>query len=130
MRCENFERKLMEMLLAGEDKMLSTLREQYASAKIISRERSEVGFFTSFSLDDRNDLKIDNKSFQIGDVDGLINGINGAVGFILYIKNGFISTLEGYTNINDKWPESDEEIVLIYDSGSKRNMERLKRKWS
>ncbi len=120
----------MEMLLAGNDDVLIRLREQYKSSKVISREHSEVGFFTTFLQQDRNDLCIDGKSFQIGDVDGSVNGIDGAVGFVLYIKNGFISMLEGYTNAIDKWPEVDDEIVLTYDSGNERDVERLKRKWA
>ncbi|HCF49438.1 MAG TPA: hypothetical protein DER60_04100, partial [Syntrophomonas sp.] len=127
MTYENLERKLMEMLLAGNDDVLIRLREQYKSSKVISREHSEVGFFTTFLQQDRNDLCIDGKSFQIGDVDGSVNGIDGAVGFVLYIKNGFISMLEGYTNAIDKWPEVDDEIVLTYDSGNERDVERLKR---
>jgi hypothetical protein len=130
MTYENLERKLMEMLLAGNDDVLIRLREQYKSSKVISREHSEVGFFTTFLQQDRNDLCIDGKSFQIGDVDGSVNGIDGAVGFVLYIKNGFISMLEGYTNAIDKWPEVDDEIVLTYDSGNERDVERLKRKWA
>ncbi|MDI6618807.1 MAG: hypothetical protein QME45_09065 [Clostridiales bacterium] len=126
---ENFEKKLMEMLLAGDEKTLNLLREQYTVAKVVSIERSDVGFFIHFSLKGRDDLSINNKSFQIGDVDGNINGITGAVGFILYVKNGFISMLEGYTNAVDKWPKSDHEIVLTYDSGNERDLERLKRKW-
>ncbi|GBF10506.1 hypothetical protein [Tepidibacillus sp. HK-1] len=130
MTYENLERKLMEMLLAGNNDVLIRLREQYKSSKVISREHSDVGFFTTFLQQDRNDLCIDGKSFQIGDVDGSVNGIDGAVGFVLYIKNGFISMLEGYTNAIDKWPEVDDEIVLTYDSGNERDVERLKRKWA
>lgn len=126
---ESFEKKLIEMLLAGDEKTLILLREQYTVAKVVSIERSDVGFFVHFSLKGRDDLSISNKSFQIGDVDGNINGITGAVGFILYVKNGFISMLEGYTNAVDKWPNSDYEIVLTYDSGNERDLERLKRKW-
>ena len=130
MAYEEFEKKLMGMLLAGNDDVLIRLREQYRSFKIKSREHSDVGFFTTFSQQNRNDLCIDGKSFQIGDVDGSVNGIDGAVGFILYVKNGFISMLEGYTNIIDKWPEIDDKIVLTYDSGTERDIERIRKKWA
>jgi hypothetical protein len=129
MKHENLEIRLMTMLLAGDDITLKQLREQYAHASVVSRESSDVGFFTTFSLQGRDDLRVNNKSFQIGDVDGNLNEIYGAVGFILYIKNGFISTLEGYTNAIDKWPEDDEEIILKYDSGNERDIKRLISKW-
>lgn len=130
MKHEDFERKLMEMLLTGDDEVLIKLRKQYELAKITSREFSDVGFYTSFSVQNRNDLRIKDKSFHIGDVDGTIDGIEGAVGFILYVKDGFISLLEGYANVIDKWPKSNDVIVLTYDSGDKRNIARLKEKWT
>jgi len=71
-------------------------------------------------------LCIKNKSFHIGDVDGNIDGIEGAVGFVLYVKNGYITLLEGYTNAVDTWPKSYDEIVLSYDSGEIRNIENLR----
>jgi hypothetical protein len=126
---EIFEKKLMEMLLAGEDNVLNKLRKQYESAKVTSREFSNVGFYTSFSMQNEHDFSLGDKTFHIGDVDGVINGIEGAVGFILYIKNGIISLLEGYTNAIDKWPKTNDEIILLYDSGIKRDIERLKKNW-
>ncbi|WP_136479695.1 hypothetical protein EPD62_002195 [Acetivibrio thermocellus] len=124
-----FEKKLMKMLLSGDDEVLNKLRKQYEVAKIASREFSDAGFYTSFLVENRNDLCIKNKSFHIGDVDGNIDGIEGAVGFVLYVKNGYITLLEGYTNAVDTWPKSYDEIVLSYDSGEIRNIENLRTKW-
>ena len=124
-----FEKKLMKMLLSGDDEVLNKLRKQYEVAKIASREFSDAGFYTSFLVENRNDLCIKNKSFHIGDVDGNIDGIEGAVGFVLYVKNGYITLLEGYTNAVDTWPKSYDKIVLSYDSGEIRNIENLRTKW-
>lgn len=70
-----------------------------------------------------------NKSFHIGDVDGNIDGIENAVGFVLYVKNGYITLLKGYTNVVDIWPKSYDKIVFSYDSGEIRNIESLRAKW-
>lgn len=126
---KNFEKRLMRMILAGNEKTLETLREQYAIARIKSVESSDVGFFIRFLIRNQKNLNINNKSFEIGDVDGNINGIRGALGFILYVKDGFIEALEGYTNVVDKWPKSNQKITLTYDSGEERNIEKLKSKW-
>jgi len=48
---------------------------------------------------------------------------------VLYVKNGYITLLEGYTNAVDTWPKSYDEIVLSYDSGEIRNIENLRTKW-
>jgi hypothetical protein len=124
-----FEKILMKMLLSGDDEVLNKLRKQYEVAKIESREFSDAGFYTSFLVENRNDLCIMNKSFHIGDVDGNIDGIEGAVGFILYVKNGYITLLEGYTNAVDTWPKSYDKIVPSYDSGEIRNVKKLRTKW-
>mgnify|MGYP001096590991 CR=1 FL=1 len=124
-----FEKKLMEMLLSGDDEVLNKLRQQYEVAKVESREFSCVGFYTSFLVENRCDLCINNKSFHIGDVDSNIDGIEGAVGFVLFVKNGYITLLEGYTNAVDTWPKLYDKIVLSYDSGEIRNIENLRTKW-
>lgn len=124
---EDFEKKLIEMLLDGENEVLSTLKKQYELSKVVSRDFSDVGFYTSVFIQNKDDLCLNGKSFYLGDVDGTVNGIKGAIGFILYIKNGYISLLEGYTNIIDKWP-TNEEIKLTYDSGETRNIKSLKEK--
>jgi len=86
-----FEMKLMEMLLSGDDEVLNKLRKEYEVAKIVSREFSNAGFYTSFFVENISDLCIMNKSFHIGDVDG----IEGAVGFVLYVKNGYNYFIKG-----------------------------------
>lgn len=123
------EMKLMKMLLSGDDEVLNKLRKQYEVAKVVSRDFSDVGFYTSFSLENRSDLCIKDKTFHIGDVDGNIDGIEGAVGFVLYVKNGYITLLEGYTNVVNTWPKLYDRISLSYDSGETRNIATLRIKW-
>ncbi|MFT9078672.1 hypothetical protein [Ethanoligenens sp.] len=121
-----FENKLMKMFLNGEGNVFSRLKKQYMVINVISREHSDAGFFTNFSLPENSeDLRLDNKSFHIGDIDGSVNGIAGAVGFVLYIKHGAIALLEGYTNALNKWPKSNNEITLEYDSPNKRNIDLI-----
>jgi hypothetical protein len=129
MNHDEFEHKLMNMLLAGDDEMLMKLQKQYQSATIVSREISDVGFFTKYAIPQRNDLHIDRKSFAFGDVDGMVDGKEGAVGFVLFVDNGYISVLEGYTCVIDKWPQSYDEIMLVYYSGEERDFTRLKKQW-
>jgi hypothetical protein len=120
----------MTMLLAGDDSTLLQLRKQYASADIVSKERSPVGFFTRFSLQGKTGLRVDDKTFQIGDVDGSIDGVSGSVGFVFFVKNGLLLMLEGHTCAADRWPDDEGEIVLTYLSGEERDIERLREKWT
>lgn len=126
---KEFENKLVEMLLDGENEILFKLRKQYEQSKVVLREFSPAGFYTSFIVEDRDELCLEGKSFYIGDVDGIVDGIESAIGFILFIKNGYISLLEGYTNIIDNWP-TNEEIRLTYNLGKIRDIKSFNKKLS
>jgi hypothetical protein len=76
---EILEENLMQMLLAGDNDVLAKLRKQYEKAEIVSREFTGVGFFTNYSLQNCDDLRIDNKTFQIGDVSAVVAGIKGSM---------------------------------------------------
>lgn len=113
--------RIMDMLLAGNHEVLALLRKQYRVAEVISEEKSEVGFFVKFHVEKyQMDLPNYRQTFQIGDVGGMLNGIEEAVGFVLFIKDGVIEMLEGYTCAIEKWPQNDSDIVLNYHSAGER----------
>lgn len=122
--------RVIEMLLSGEDYVLSILRQQYKNARIISEECNNVGFYINYQIDDAPIIPNEyNGTFQIGDLNGTVDNIDSAVGFVLFIKNGYIIMLEGYTNTLDQWPESDSQIKLQYDS-KQRDYVSLRKKWT
>lgn len=118
------ESAVLELLLSGDHKILVALREQLKCATVRSRERTGVGFFTNFSLPD--DITIESmrtdKRLVLGDVDGVINGID--VGFLLFVKNGKLEFLEGFT-YDDPWPNKDEhfEVRYVYPDRSQTEAE-------
>ena len=117
MKHKELANQVMKMLFSGDEDVLLTLREQYESAVIVSEEDTGVGFFIRYQVDSTIRIGEEFKAtFQIGDIDGEIDGIDGAVGFVLFIKDGYLTMLEGYTNGIDKWPEMDTEIKLYYSN--------------
>ncbi|MEN6413984.1 MAG: hypothetical protein ABFC84_14675 [Veillonellales bacterium] len=123
------EKEVMLKLLDGQDDNLAVLRDQYAQSAVKKREYSGTGFFTSFEIpDDISKLKT-SKSIQLGDVVAEIKGVKDGVGFVLFIKNGVIDFLEGYTYGEEKWPKEISEYKLSYFSGLKRDMKKLQEKW-
>lgn len=125
---EYFERAVMKKLLEGEEEILDILRKQYELAQVKKRDFSGAGFFTSFQIP-KNAPKLDsNKSFQIGDLIAEMQGVNEGVSFVLFIKDGLIDFLEGYS-YDEKWPETIGEYQLSYISGPKRNFDKLRAKW-
>lgn len=109
-----FEKKLIFMLLAGNDDNLELLRKQFANSAVASRDISESGFFTEFKTGRKAKPLHGNPSLEIGDIDGVVDGQEGSVGFVLFIRDGYIYALEGYTAYLDIWPEEYENIDLVY----------------
>lgn len=59
----------------------------------------------------------------------MYNGISSAIGFVLFVKDGYLQMLEGYTNAIDAWPQNEKDIILSYDSGEIRDFDQLQQKW-
>ena len=117
----------MHKLLDGQNDLLGILQEQYKNSVVKSRQFTGSGFYTTFKLD-KSVPKIEFKNtFQIGDVIGEIKGINNGIGFVLFIKDGLIDFLEGYSYGDEKWLEFIEDYRLLYISGDKRNLESFKK---
>jgi hypothetical protein len=124
---EDFEHAVMLKMLAGDNPVLSLLREQYKNAHIAKREFTGVGFFTDFSFNNTVQIIVDKKNFHIGDVAGTIN--NTSIDFVLFIKNGSLNMLEGVTFGGEPWPEHINNFELDYWDGKNRNLERLQQQW-
>ena len=113
------ENIVMNMLLSGDNVFFDKLRKQYELSLIADRNFDNVGFFTDFEIKD-NDLKVDNYDYTFGDVFGDYSGKESYFGFILYIRNGLIYSLEGYTYL-DEWPNSYDNIYLHYINSNGKN---------
>lgn len=109
------ERRVMEMLLAGDHPILGILRAQFDRAKVVRREFSGVGFFTHFEIPSDVARLPGQRSFELGDVHADMPGLAAPVGFILFIRDGAIDFLEGYTYGDDVWPEEITTFRLSYD---------------
>jgi hypothetical protein len=112
---EIFEKKLMDMLLAGEQELFVKLRKQYEVAIVTDREFTGHGFFTGFKVPGQS-LSIDNRSFTLYDVGIDYNGEEPGCGVTLFIENGFIECLEGYT-FTDNWIEDYDRVGDVYYAG-------------
>ena len=100
---EKFEKEVMDKLLENDRPSKRILKQQYEKSNVESRWFSGKGFFTSFSIAEDAPKIESPKSLQIDEVGGKINNID--VGFILFIEDGKIKTLEGFTYGDDHWPD-------------------------
>lgn len=131
MNQQEFEKTVMKMLLRGEDPVLMSLRDQYHNSIFVNREFSGAGFFTRFKIKKGVPPLADKQNFEIGDVDVNLGNIKNAIGVILFIRNGYLSMLEGYELVMETWPDYYSDPVLEYDGkDGKRDYEKLKAKLS
>lgn len=120
------EDQVLQALLAGGDEALAVLRQQAEEARILSRRKTGVGFYTEISVPPEVPRLAGRPSFKLGDVNGTAANVRHGLGFLLYVTNGAISMLEGYT-YDDPWPDEVEGLTLTYSGGQSRDMDRVRK---
>jgi len=116
----SLEDQIIRMLLEGEDAVLAVLRQQAQQVRVSSRKTTGVGFFTDLVLD-AEALRVPGRpSFKLGDVNGAAENVKHGLGFLLYMEDGALSMLEGYT-YDEPWPDELRGLVLTYSGGRRRN---------
>ncbi len=78
-----------------------------------------VGFFTYFTMPDDIAPLPNGASFHIADVGAYLNDHALEVGFVLFVRDGRIEELEGYT-YDEPWPKGVRNFELFYDGTSDR----------
>lgn len=93
MTIEEFERAIMAGLLAGDDPLLQTLREQYAAASVRGREMSATGFVTRFDVPPAA-APIDRKLLHLDDLQVELEGVRAPADTSVHVHNGRLKSLE------------------------------------
>jgi hypothetical protein len=125
-----FEKLCMDMILKGDNAVLEGLRAQYLNSVFYEREFTGAGFYTRYKINVEIPAVASGKTFQITDVFGNVGDIKNAIGLILFIKDGYLSMLEGYT-IDSVWPQDYSKVTLLYNGqNGKRDFNKLERKWA
>jgi hypothetical protein len=124
MKLSLLERAVLEKLLAGDCAHLAILRSQLRELEVDRREFTGVGFFTYFRVREDIERLNDRRRFVLGDVQASILGLNSGAGFLLYITDGALHMLEGFT-FDEPWPHSIDEFHLSYDNGQIRDLGKI-----
>jgi hypothetical protein len=112
------ELDVIRMLLNGDDHLLAILREQQKVATVSERKMTGVGFYTNFSVPPAAPRVLGHPSFEIGDVAAQLEGVKNGAGFTLFVRNGVLSFLEGYT-YDEPWPQHITSYAVRYISGQR-----------
>ena len=112
-----FEKTVMCKLLHGEHPFLENLRNQFLHCEVVSQNYTGMGFFIDFKVDKK--FAYGNVNSEIGDVDAKMDGIQHGIGFVLFIRQGLLSMLEGYT-YDEPYPTEIVQYSLYYINGNER----------
>ena len=104
--------RLLPLLLAGDHPTLGVLREQLRRARIGSIELSGVGFFADIEVPP-DAPKADPPNITGGDAVIELTGVEHAAGCVLFVRDGYLSMLEGFTYA-DEWSE-DAKVLDVKD---------------
>jgi hypothetical protein len=109
------ERAVMESALSQAVEGMDTLRRQFACAAVVEREHTGVGFYTTMSVPHSvppvpNTLAMRQALFNCGSA-RVTSDPEELICFHLWLDEGYLCTLEGFTTKRDYWPnESDIEV--------------------
>jgi len=115
---DRLEQAVLDKLLAGDHPVLVALREQATSARLARREYTGVGFHCHFDVGEGAPTV--KKDFHIGDVRAEMEGVAHGIGFVLIIRDGRLSMLEGYT-YDEPWPSEIRGFTLRYAEAGRRS---------
>ncbi len=109
-----FETAVLTKLLAGDHPALGVLREQLAQASVASRKSSGAGFFVTFDLpSDAPVAPVRAGRIHFGDVAATFAPLEHGAGFVLFVRDGRLEMLEGYS-YGEPWHDEPEKFALAY----------------
>jgi len=106
------EKAVLDMMLDEPGDPFETVRQQLAHATIAERKFTGVGFFTHLVVPADAPVRRDLLSTEIKGVGANFPGVQHGAGFILFIRKGVVSFLEGYT-YDEPWPEKTDDFRLF-----------------
>jgi hypothetical protein len=117
---------ILSKLLLGDDFVLEILRNQFRHILVRSRENTGVGFFTNFSVPPEIERIPNRRSLHLSDVNATASNVAHGIGFVLFVCDGALEMLEGFT-YDEPWPLEISDLRLTYSSGDTRDWNRLKK---
>lgn len=112
-RFKQFEREVMALIAKEKPEYEAKIMAQYDKARVTGREFTGRGFFTDFEVADPADSFGDGIKEPFGSISVNFPSLKYGAGFVLFVKNGFITMLEGYTYGNEPWPDRITDYKVI-----------------
>lgn len=105
------ERDVLSAILSASDPVVDGLRAQLAVCRVQSRELTGHGFFTDFVVPPRLAVAGIGRTVLDG-VQAELDGLRHGAGFVLFVEDGLLATLEGYA-FDEPWPGRVEGYTVM-----------------
>jgi hypothetical protein len=128
------EREVIATLLAPEHPIMHALRRQFEHCHVTAREMTGVGFFTTLAMTTAvPPAPVKPGRMHLGDVTATIEGLEHGAGFVLFVQDGVVDFIEGYS-FDEPWPD----VIVSYEvtaggvthlGGSETDIEQVDAAW-
>jgi len=111
MKITELEKIVIERMLVDRTLTPLKLAVDFDRVSIRDREFTGAGFLTEFERSEELKLFDDKTSLRWGKVGARLNASELETGYLIYVDDGFLTTIEGYT-YGEEWPHQIEQIDL------------------
>lgn len=128
------ERDVIATILAPDHPVMNALRRQFERCQVASRQLSGVGFFTALDIAmDVRPAPVKPGRLDLGDVAATIEGLEHGAGFVLFVQDGVLAELEGFS-YGEPWPDvgARYEVTpggIMHSGGSQTDLQQVNAAW-
>jgi hypothetical protein len=128
------ERDVIAAILRPDHPVMNALRRQLDHCHVASRQTTGVGFYTDLDIDtDVEPARIKPGRMTLGDVEAKVEGLEHGAGFVLFVRDGFLDLLEGFS-YDEPWQDVSSRYELIaggilHSGGSKTDIDKVDEAW-
>lgn len=115
------ELAVLELVLVGDHPVLVTLRSQLEGIEVRKRELTGVGFVTELIVAKQTNKLPSGTRLRFGDVEGTIPGLTHGAGFLVFVDDGVLTLLEGYS-YSESWPSNISGFALRYSEPTRNKL--------
>jgi hypothetical protein len=103
------ESAVLHAIFSETPEIRDALERQFEAAAVVDRENTGVGFFTTIAV--RADVPRVSSPSPLGrEVGAKVDGLDHGMGFILFMEEGHMQTLEGFTYTDSTTELNFEEL--------------------
>ena len=127
-----FEHEVIATFLRADHPVFEALRKQLDACRVEDRHFTGVGFFARLAVPpDVAPARVTRARLALSDVGASLGGLEHGAGFILWVENGLLETLEAFS-YDEPWPRAIDNyrihpISPVRSGGAESDIEAVTR---